>query len=112
MTTPQENSTPSLSNRNYEEKRDFIRMEINANAIITDDNGVQKKGLCLNLSGSGALLELEENLPVNQFIGVTIRSPGVSGPTLDIKGHVIRGQAAHESGKYLIAMCYRRSIQH
>ncbi len=106
MTTPQAHGAHNLSNRSYDEKRDFIRMEINASAIITDHNGMQKEGVCVNLSGGGALLELEDNLPVNQPIGVTIHSPGGTGATLDVKGHVIRGQAANEPGKYLVAMCY------
>lgn len=97
------------NHRSYEEKRDFIRMEINAEATITDIHGEPCAGRCLNLSGSGALLELDNNLAVNDPIGLVIHSPYGHSPVLNVTGRVIRGQAAeHSSGKFLVAMCYAR----
>lgn len=99
--------TRNLASRNYDEKRNFIRMQVNADALVTDHNGLTKKGRCINLSGGGALLELDDNLPVNKTIAVTINSSYGHSPVLDIKGHVIRGQEAKAPGKYWVAMCYR-----
>lgn len=99
--------THNLASRNYDEKRNFIRMQVNADALITDHNGFTKKGRCINLSGGGALLELDDNLPVDKPIAVTINSPYGHSPVLDIEGLVIRGQEAKTPGKYWVAMCYR-----
>lgn len=104
-------STPlkshDLSGRNYDEKRNFIRMQVNIEAFITDHTGLTERGRCINLSGGGALLELDRNLPANQSVAVKIHSPYGHSPVLDIKGHVIRGQEAKTPGKYWVAMCYR-----
>lgn len=61
--------------RNYDEKRQFIRMKVDTQVSLTikgkDD---QYLGLCKDLSGSGMLLEMSDDIPVGSDVMINITS--------------------------------------
>lgn len=99
-------STNQLSARDYEEKRDFIRMRINSEAIIIDSQGIESTGFCHNLSGGGALIELDKALEVNEKVEVIIHSNYGHAPMFSSTGAVIRNLPTEHTERYLIAVKY------
>ena len=99
-------SSTQLSSRNYDEKRDFIRMRINSEAIIINEAGEKTSGFCHNLSGGGALVELGKALTVNEQVEVIIHSQYGHAPVFSSKGAVIRNQLLASKASYLIAIKY------
>ena len=72
--------------RNYQEKRDFIRMQVSAPAVLTLDNGKHIELTCLDLSSSGVQLQHYEPLPVNISGSLVISSGG--GYTNPLEAHI------------------------
>jgi len=62
--------------RNYQEKRDFIRMQVSAPAVLTLDGGADIELTCLDLSSSGVQLQHYEPLPLNISGTLVISSGG------------------------------------
>jgi hypothetical protein len=96
----------NLATRNYEEKRDFIRMKVNCNAIITTADGQKSTGYCHNLSGGGALLELTQKVPLNEPLQVTINSHYGHAPVFSTLGKVVRSQAKEATSNFWVAIQY------
>lgn len=65
----------SQIDRNYEEKRDFIRMTMNATATVTWPNGEQKKVTVIDLSATGMHLKTDTALEEGTDVVVHIESP-------------------------------------
>jgi hypothetical protein len=64
-----------MLDRNYTEKRDFIRMVFDAEiSYKTKDNNSVYKGICKNLSHTGLQFETELFLPEGSELEVTIDS--------------------------------------
>lgn len=81
----------------YTEKRNFIRMKVNAPAQVFPENQETAiEGLCNDLSGSGMLLTLDKNLPVDSDIVVTLSSGDGKSPILKAKCSVARTQVTEE----------------
>ncbi|HEY7771985.1 MAG TPA: PilZ domain-containing protein [Marinagarivorans sp.] len=99
-------SASQLSARHYDEKRNFIRMRINSEAIIIDAQGKESTGLCHNLSGGGALIELDKALPVNEQVEVIIHSHYGHAPVFSSTGAVIRNHPVANNERFLIAVQY------
>ena len=65
----------SSGNKDYEEKRNFIRMFVDAKVTITDpDSGQTFEGDSKNLSGDGALLITDKEFPLEKVLKVDICS--------------------------------------
>lgn len=67
--------------REYKEKRDFIRMKIDAEVTLTiDSHGKQIAGKCKDLSGSGLSVDTSEALETGIHVQVTLpsRNPAFS----------------------------------
>ena len=65
----------SSVNKDYEEKRNFIRMFVDAKVSITDPNtGQVYQGDSKNLSGDGVLFITDHEFIENQVLIVDIRS--------------------------------------
>ncbi|AJQ95170.1 PilZ domain-containing protein [Gynuella sunshinyii] len=58
----------------YVEKRDYIRMPINATAKVHRRNIPDVVCLCRNLSAAGMLLEIDRELPIHSRLTVTLPS--------------------------------------
>ncbi len=92
----------SLSGRNYEEKRNFIRMKVNTPVELIVENSAQPaiEGICRNLSGGGMLVEAPAVLPIGTKLCVSIASPHGHNPMLKAHTRVQRidGRVGSDSG--------------
>ena len=87
----------SISSRSYQEKRNYIRMKINAPVRLTlAADGRTLKGLCRDLSGGGLLVELNTVLPVGTRAEVMIASSHGHSPMLNAVAEVTRVNAKPE----------------
>ncbi|GLZ86816.1 pilus assembly protein [Metapseudomonas resinovorans] len=79
----------SLDDRNYSEKRDFIRMQVQSKAIL-EHAGQQSPARCLDLSSSGMQLEVSAELSVGDRVRVLIPSEHSSLKGLEADAEVVR----------------------
>ncbi len=87
----------------YKEKRNFIRMFVNAKVRITDlSTGSQYDGEGKNLSGDGAMFATSHKFKVNQRLTIDICSEKSNLASLSAEFEVMRVQDISE-GKYEIA---------
>ncbi len=64
-----------LTNKDYDEKRNFIRMFINAEVTMTDpDTGTVYNGESKDLSGDGVSVITDHEFQLNQKLEVHIRT--------------------------------------
>jgi c-di-GMP-binding flagellar brake protein YcgR len=90
----------NLSSREYQEKRDFIRMRIDSPVevhIVGNDQPLT--GVCRDLSGGGMLVEVECALPPGTEVEVTLTSSHGHAPMLRATATVTRLVAQPDSGK-------------
>ncbi len=93
----------SLANKDYEEKRNFIRMFVDAKVIITDPvTGNTFEGDSKNLSGDGVMFTTEQKFEVAQRLNVDIRSEQSKLAPLSAEFEVVRVKAG-ENGLYEVA---------
>ncbi|MCD8524157.1 MAG: PilZ domain-containing protein [Saccharospirillaceae bacterium] len=81
--------------RNYQEKRNFIRMQVSAPATLTLSDGSSYDLTCLDLSSSGVQLQHCEMIPVGISGRLTVSSGGGYTTPLEAKVTICR---AEESG--------------
>ena len=87
----------------YSEKRNFIRMFVNANVKITDpETGNTYEGKGKNLSGDGAMFVSEQEFTENQRLTIDISSDQSKLAALSAEFQVIRVDKA-EDGQFSIA---------
>lgn len=81
----------SLSDKTFAEKRDFIRMKIEAphNATISSDAG-HHSGVCRELSGGGVQLMLDTALPEQSEWELNVASNHGHSPQLRAVVKVVR----------------------
>ncbi|WP_041770332.1 PilZ domain-containing protein [Metapseudomonas resinovorans] len=95
----------SLDDRNYSEKRDFIRMQLQTRAIL-EHAGRQYPALCLDLSSSGMQLEVEVALAVGDRVRVLIPSEHSALSGLEAEAEVVRigrnAEGVHSLGLAII----------
>jgi hypothetical protein len=80
----------ALNDRTYEEKRNFIRMTMNASANLTLDNGQSIEVTCIDLSASGMSIKANEAVKEGETIHVSIESPNEQFRSMDANGKVLR----------------------
>lgn len=78
--------------RTYQEKRDFIRMQVSAPAVLTLADGRIYELTCLDLSSSGLQLQHFEPIPVNTSGRLTVSSGGGYTTPLEAQVTVCRIQ--------------------
>lgn len=102
----------SISDKDYSEKRDFIRMKVNTPAqIATQPDGEPDcDAICNDLSGGGMSLTLTEELPLNSEITVTVTSDHSHSPILKARCSVARVQAQDEGG-YQVGLAIKEVVQ-
>ena len=91
--------------RQYHEKRDYIRMEINSPLTLTLSDSHKISGLCMNLSGVGMLIQVPEPLEIGLEAEVHLPSYQQSFPPLTARVKVQRLEA--NDGK---EFCYGTAI--
>lgn len=81
--------------RNYAEKRGFIRMKVDTPAQIhVEQNGEITHGICHDLSGGGMLLTLDQELPVASELLVTLTTGSGSSVAMQARCTIARAQPA------------------
>jgi hypothetical protein len=70
--------------KDYSEKRDFYRMQVNSTIQITDSNGETITGICQDLSAAGM------QLPVGAELKTIMEAAGDQFPPLETIGEVLR----------------------
>jgi PilZ domain len=92
------------NDKNYSEKRDFIRMKISAPLGATLTTPVKTiEGMCRDLSGGGMQVETKEALTLGTELEVEISSSHGHNPTLKAKVKVARVQEV-ATNDYLIGL--------
>lgn len=94
----------SLSDRDYDEKRNFIRMQISAptDVLITREDGSTIHGTCQNLSGGGIHLMIDQAITVGETATVKIASEHGHKPMLEAKAKAVR--CAAEGDQFNVGM--------
>ena len=89
-----------MLDRQYDEKRDFIRMQINTPAQIDIGEG-SIDAICHDLSGGGMLLSVDKELANGQEVQVTIMSSYGHSPMLQAHCQVTRSESGPNSSYVL-----------
>lgn len=92
----------SQHDRDYSEKRDFIRMSINAKVTLRV-NGLALEGVCVDLSSNGMQIEAQSDLQVGDPLEVHLPSPTPNLDPYDVKATVVRVDATGE-GKQVLGL--------
>lgn len=90
----------SIAMRDYSEKRDFRRMEMNVEIEIKDISGAAFTGICRNLSGTGMQILSDRKLSEGDQVQVSVPSNHQRLSGLEAECRVVRCQP--ESEGYLI----------
>jgi hypothetical protein len=86
-----------MIDRKYSEKRDFIRMKVNTPANVSvEEAGVTAEGVCNDLSGNGMLLTIDQKIPIDSELLVTLSSGSSDEPMLQARCTIARLQEAAE----------------
>lgn len=76
--------------KDYSEKRDFHRMQVNSEIEIIDSQGNRFKGVCRDLSATGMQLYVEQAVKVGEEFQTTLHPSGDQFPPLETVCEVIR----------------------
>ncbi len=92
----------SQNDRDYSEKRDYIRMRLEAHVTLHHD-GKEIPALCLDLSSTGMQLEAESAVRMGDNVRVHIASDHNELRGLDAHAEVVR-VSAMEDGRQAIGL--------
>jgi c-di-GMP-binding flagellar brake protein YcgR len=79
--------------KDFDDKRDFYRMMINSDVVVTvidDEVNCQLSATCRDLSATGMAFEIEHPLAISTHIRVRVDSASSQIQALDIRGRVVR----------------------
>ena len=98
-----------LSERSYDEKRNFIRMKVDTMVTFTRADGKERyEGRCRNLSGAGMLLETQKKLEIGERIRVTIPSEDPDFAPLEAIVEVVRVIPQPDLHKFRLGVVIRQ----
>jgi hypothetical protein len=89
-----------INTRDYDEKRDHIRMKLDTPVKLKLDTGICIEGICVDLSVNGMQLELDQAIKKGQCVEACIRSGMGKIPDLFSKVIVVRTTQV-STGRYL-----------
>ncbi|MFT6102133.1 MAG: hypothetical protein ACJATV_000840 [Granulosicoccus sp.] len=90
--------------RDYSEKRDFIRMTVNTPAKVqVEQQGIVTQGICNDLSGSGMLLTVDEDIPLENELLVTLMPKSSTEHMLQARCSVARSLKSADN-KYVLGL--------
>ncbi|EAR09418.1 PilZ domain-containing protein [Reinekea blandensis] len=87
----------AMNDRPYDEKRNFIRMTMNASAVVTINSDKTVEVTCIDLSAGGMSIRASQPIAVGTDIHVNIASPNAQFNAMDADGTVIRCDQASDS---------------
>ncbi|MBS8241821.1 PilZ domain-containing protein [Marinobacter lipolyticus] len=76
--------------KDYSEKRDFQRMQVNSEIEITDSKGQTFVGTCRDLSAAGMQLYVGQAVAVGEELQTVLRPTGDQFPPLETVCEVVR----------------------
>ena len=76
--------------KDYSEKRDFHRMQVNSEIDITDSQGNRFTGVCRNLSAAGMQLYVGREIAVGEELQTILPPTSDQFPPLETACEVIR----------------------
>lgn len=79
----------SQHDRDYSEKRDYIRMTINAEVTL-HFKGLEFSGVCVDLSSSGMQVQAQSQLAVGDVLAVHLPSPTPNLDPYNVDAEVVR----------------------
>ncbi|WP_372964546.1 PilZ domain-containing protein [Marinobacter sp.] len=88
--------------KDYSEKRDFYRMQVNSEIQITGSNGETITGICCDLSAAGMQLHVDRPFPIGEELKTRIEAAGNQFPPLETVGEVLR--CAPDGNGYLLGI--------
>lgn len=81
----------NMINRTYDEKRDFIRMKVDTEITLSmNDSEKEVTGFCRDLSGTGMLIEVNEQIDEGSNCKTILPSSNEAFPSLNALVKVIR----------------------
>lgn len=80
----------SMSMKDYSEKRDFYRMQVESEIQITDSQGRSFPAICKDLSGTGMLLYVSDALEEGAEIHTLMPSTNDQFPPFETVSTVVR----------------------
>lgn len=89
--------------RNFQEKRDYIRMQVDTPATLTLENGETHQMTCIDLSSSGVQLKSNDPITANSKGELKVSSGGGATPALHASVTVCRIQE-NRPGEYRIGL--------
>lgn len=92
----------AITEKNYSEKRNFIRMKINTEITLETAEG-RITGLCKDISGSGLLIEVDREFPIGTTLLAHINSHSDLHPPFRATCETTR-MLVNDSGKYFIGL--------
>ena len=103
-----------LIEKNFAEKRDFIRMQINSPAILNRD-GVEYKGICKDLSSTGMLIEINHDFAVGIELKVSFArqseaQPAFSAVTDVLRSDIVNDESNPEMKTYILGLSIKQII--
>lgn len=99
----------SLNDRSYQEKRDFIRMRIDADINFLIEGKTERySGRCKNISGAGILIETDKKLEVGTVLEVVVPSESTEIDNLEASVEVIRVEAQPNSHSFLLGTVIKK----
>lgn len=91
----------SILSRDFTEKRNFIRMQVGSPVEIKTEAGVHYQGTCVDLSGGGMLIEVEQSLAVGSYVVASVMSSHGQGASLRATCSVARVEQAGPNTVFL-----------
>ncbi|SFR41343.1 PilZ domain-containing protein [Marinobacter gudaonensis] len=76
--------------KDYSEKRDFHRMQVNSEIEITDSQGNQFRGVCRDLSATGMQLYVDREIAPGEELRTVLHPSSDQFPPLETVCEVIR----------------------
>lgn len=76
--------------KDYSEKRDFHRMQVNSEIEITDSQGNHFKGVCRDLSATGMQLYVDREIAPGEELQTVLHPSSDQFPPLETVCEVIR----------------------
>ncbi|WP_343068337.1 PilZ domain-containing protein [Marinobacter oulmenensis] len=95
--------------RDYSEKRDFHRMQVNAGIQITDSSGETFTGTCIDLSATGMQLLVDRPMEVGATLSTRMDSADAQVAALETECEVMRCQQQDDG--YLLGVNITRLAQ-
>ncbi|MDX1757144.1 MAG: PilZ domain-containing protein [Marinobacter sp.] len=80
----------SMTLKDYSEKRDYYRMQVNSEIKITDEFGRTTKAVCRDLSGTGMQLQVDDPIEEGAEVHTLLPSHSDQFPPFETISQVVR----------------------